>query len=149
MSDFTDQLDEPEPPPKIPDHWDPPEGAKTWVRHSRKGDEGWLVRRQGLDYVHYNRPNEVIEVPYNKGEWLDREEQRPMNDAQMAMVAFGIDRDLCGLLGSQTESRRSWIDLGDEEKIRWMSGDGPPDNCEAIRSVMYDNVMAVLRAYSA
>ncbi len=103
--------------------YEPQPNQRDWYSHTRTGDRGYLVRRDGTDYVKLDRPNEEILKRLN-GEWHKDEEHRPMTVAQIAQVAFEADKKLCFFLGQHERARKEWPSLSDKERIAWMR-EGP------------------------
>lgn len=114
--------------PKLtPDHWDPPEHERQYFRSAQTGDRGWLVRRDGKDYMKLDRKAEVIERLYREGEWIEEApEMADFTAIQIAMVTFEADKALCKQLGDTKKARREWLNLLDEQRIQWMN-DGPQE----------------------
>lgn len=106
-------------------NYEPQPNQRDWYSHTRTGDRGYLVRRDGVDYVKLDRPNEEILKRHN-GEWHKDEEHRPMTTAQIAQVAYEADRKLCFFLGKHERARKEWVSLSDKERIAWMR-EGPKE----------------------
>lgn len=128
-----------------PDNWDPPDHERTYYRHTMTGDLGWLVRRDGKDYIKYDRPSHIMERPFRDQDWIAEREHRPLTRLQLAQVAFEADKRLCFFLGLHDQSRREWLSLKDEQRIAWSSA-GPPN--KGGRQELYQAVMAALARYA-
>ena len=127
------------------DNWDPPDHERVFYRHSTTGDLGWLVRRDGKDCVKYDRPAMDIVRPFRADEWIAELEYRPLTRLQLVQVAFEADKKLCYFLGRHELSRRQWLNLSENERIRW-STNGPPDT--GGRQELFQAIMASLERYA-
>lgn len=107
------------------DDYDPPGHERVYYRHTITGDLGYLVRREGKDYIRLDRPAQDISKPFLAAEWIAEQEYRPLSRMQLVQIAFEADKKLCILLGLHDEGRKQWLNLRDEERIAWAAG-GPP-----------------------
>ena len=128
-------------PEAAPDY-EPAHHDRKWYRSTKTGDRGYYFRRAGQDMIRYDRPMEVIEVPFNRGFWVADQESRPMTMAQVTQVAFDADNRLCKLLGMHEQARRQWLDLSDDDRIKWMD-EGPSNS--RMREDLYKAVMTVMK----
>jgi hypothetical protein len=121
-------------------NWDPAPQEREWYRESTTGELGYLVRRDGIDKVRMNRPDEEIIRPFRIGEWVPENERRPMTISQVAEICFIADRRLI----TYTESpglAKTWHDLSDEVKIQWMET-GPKKG--AMRIALYGAIKTAM-----
>lgn len=115
-------------------------GKRVWVRHIETGDLGYKVEEDGKTLVVLDRPNEVIKKPYVERLWNIDKDRRPLNQAQLALIAHAADGHLCKALGSHTVNKGDWNMLSDQERIRWMEG-GPS---KGVRKRLYEAIMWAL-----
>ena len=126
-------------------NWDPLPNEREYVRSSRTGDRGYLVRREGKDVVRLDRPMQELLFP--KGpEWVADEFGSLLLESQVAHICFAADRAICGAVGLHMESRKGWQDLSDAERLKFL-GDGPP-RTQVVRGVVYDAIKAAMKPYT-
>lgn len=101
---------------------------KKWYRHRQSGQRGYLVETPEGPKIRVD--NEAMEIirPISEG-WDEEAELPPINDRQIRIVAFEADRALCQMLGMYGEARKEWIDLRDEERLKWIAK-GPPERSD-------------------
>lgn len=101
---------------------DVPEDDRKYYRSSQDGEKGYLVDKDGQQWVRLNRPNEELLRPWNNGaHWIPEVEHRPLSPAQLAMVCFEADKALCRALGLHEQTRKEWPSLTDVQRIAWMA----------------------------
>lgn len=128
----------PEPVPEKPDDHDPEPRDRVWYEHRQTGDRGWMVRRDGKDWIRLDRGPRVERLqPVNPAAWRQVNDYRPMTEHQLAQVAFEADRKLCFFLGQHERSRKEWESLSDKARIRYVK-EGPGGDH---RQVLYDAIM--------
>lgn len=98
---------------------------RTYYRHVRTGDLGYLVNREGRDYIRMDRPGDVVERIFRVDDWLPETERRPLTPMAVAKVAFEADRALCVALGLHGDGGKVWANLPEMERVAWMQ-QGPP-----------------------
>lgn len=125
--------------------YDPDPHDRQWFRQARDGQLGWMVRRNGQDYIRLDRPQQEILRPYRKSEWIAEEEIRPMTRAQLAQVAFEADRALCRFLGDHGQAKAEWLSLRDEARRTWIE-EGPSSRLE--RRKLYQAIMIALGEFA-
>jgi hypothetical protein len=109
-------------------NWDPPKNEREYFRHADTGDLGYLVRREGKHYIRYDRGPDVEYVrPYNENDWVSEEDHREFSDAQIVLIAFEADKQLCRLLGMHDKTRRDWPSLTAVQRHKWIE-EGPRNN---------------------
>lgn len=129
----------------LPADWDPKPAARKLVRNKQTGDLGYLVKRSGKIVVRLDRPNQEILRPYSVGEWQDEDTQRPLATIHVARVAFEADRALLAVLGDHSRASKTWTQLTDSERVRWLNG-GPTDRTE--RSAVYRAILGALEPFT-
>lgn len=120
------------------DNWDPHPGERRYYTHAQNGDRGYLVRRNGKDHIRRDLPGEEKIVRFSDV-WVADHAHRPLNVSQLAMVIYSADQELCRVMGLHSKLKK-WIDLGEEERARWIQGEGPkgPDIRTRLHSAMWD-----------
>lgn len=128
-----------------PDHWDPSPEERAYYRHASTGDRGYLVRREGQDFIRYDLgPIRERVEPFNPSLWKSDHDRRPLTLFQAASVSWAADQMLSRFLGDY-EARKDWQALSDRERAQWM-GKAPEGR---IRAKLYQAVMECLREESA
>lgn len=126
-----------------PDHWDPKPDERILYRDKQTGDLGYLVRRNGQDRIRLDRPGQEI---IRKLEDFDEENEfRPYNLHQVAVLAFESDKHLARMQGNHGDSRREWMNLREEERIRFMQH-GPKGG--GLRGELWSAIMDVLKPHA-
>ena len=121
-------------------NWDPEPGQRVYVQSSRSGEQGWIVKRDGVDKVRLNRPNQEILLPFG-GEWTQLVEHRRASHAQLVQVAYEADRALLRLLGEYQKAKVEFRDLKEKAVVAWLE-DGPTE--PPIRQLLYRTVLDLL-----
>jgi hypothetical protein len=124
-------------------NFDPAPQEREWYRQVSSGELGWLVKRDGIEKIKMNRPDEDLVVPYRQGEWVPENEHRPMTIAQVAEICFVADRRLVTFTVNPG-LKKDWVDLTDEMKIQWMEK-GPKK--EQKRVALYKAITEALRPF--
>lgn len=126
--------------------WEPEERERTWYRHARTADRGYLCRRNGRQMIRYDRPQDphAIEA-YNPSVWTIDREHRPMTPLQCVQVAYAADQALCAVLGMH-DKKREWLALPERARIAWIK-QGPKK--PAIRAKLYASIRAELKVLEA
>lgn len=128
--------DEPDP------DWEPEERERTWYRHLRTGDRGYMCRQAGRQMVRYDRPQDPHAIePYNPSVWTIDREHRPMTPLQATQVAYAADQRLCEVLGLHGK-KKEWISLPEKVRIAWMKL-GPKQ--PPIRGALYKAIRKELK----
>ena len=126
--------------------WTPAPSERTYYRSVRDGQRAYLVRRGGKDMMRLDREMEEILFPVNKEnlqEWVADRQVHPINAYQLAQVTFAADRELCRVMGKTIESRKEWLSLKEQERVKWM--EVGPDTGD-IRDDLYDAMTGTLRS---
>lgn len=124
------------------DDWDPPPAERTYYSHRETGDYGWLVRRGGKDMVRMDRPGVEDIRPFKEGrDWTAKIDVRPLSPAQVALIAFQADRQLCLALGMHENIKEEWLSLSQEKRRIWIEK-GPTKN--PLRKSLYQAIMGVV-----
>lgn len=113
---------------------------RVLLRNVITGRRGWIVTMDGKDRVRVDAPGTPRYEHYDSHEWVSDHEPRGMSKAQMAQIAIAADAKLCSYSGDYGLRPKQWIDMLDEDRIRWMER-GP---AEPIRADLYRAIMAVL-----
>lgn len=119
---------------------DPTPDRRTYYKNVATGDRGYMVRRHGADHIKYDRPGSDQTRLFNADEWTLEQQSRQIPAHEIAQVAFAADRRLCRLLGKLQESRREWLDLDNEERVRWVK-EGPRVPADSMRSRVWRAVV--------
>ena len=122
---------------------------RIYYRNTTTGEKGWLVSRDGKQFMQLNRPAEEILLPYRPTEWVPERDSRPLTRQQIAQVAFEADKKLCLFLGLHKESRRQWLSMTDEDRIEWCEN-GPLPDCESglMRTIVFGVVLESLKPWA-
>ena len=115
-----------------PDDWDPEAHEKQWFSHGVTGDLGWLVRREGKDYIRLDRPDLDEIRPYEPSDWRAKAEHRPISPAQLAMVMFMADKQYCLTMGMYEKAREDWASLSQKRRRVWIET-GPTEDPDRAR----------------
>jgi len=117
--------------------WDPLPHERQFYRHRDTGDRAYLVRRGGKDCIRLDRgPVHAYDVAkvFNEAEWIPEDPHKPkFSEIQIAMVSFEADKALCRQMGEVKKGRREWLNLSDDQRIKWMR-EGPQ---EPTRAALY------------
>lgn len=106
-------------------NWDPDVHERAYCRHVTTGDRGWLVRRDGKDYIKLDRgPGQEHLRNWRACDWAPDVEIRKLTPSHVARVAFSADRELRSMLGHNFRAATVWLDLTDAQKKKWI--EGPP-----------------------
>lgn len=124
---------------------DPAPDERFFYRHVTTGDVGYLVRRGGKPVIKFDRPHEEILRAFNKNEWIEDREFRPLNQSQLGQVCFEADKMFCRAMGLAELSRREWLNLSDDARIKWIN-EGPTK--DARRHGLWSVMMTYLKAFS-
>lgn len=124
------------------DNWDPKPAERTYYRSRHDGQRAYLVRRDGVDQLRLDRPQEELLRKFTDAEWSPDDQTYPMTPHQAARVAFIADRALCGVIGAHTEARDEWLSQKERARIRFMER-GPETG--DIRDKLFGAIMGVLR----
>ena len=122
--------------------WEPEPHERQWFAHADSGDMGWLVRRDGKDFIRLDRGATDHLVEYRPARWVPKADHKRLTDYQMAEVAFEADRRFLRATGRIPEARLEWRDLRDEKRRDWMHR-GP--NEAGPRKMLYDAIVSVLK----
>lgn len=109
------------PPPTV--HNDPPLNKRVYYRHLETGDRGYLVERDGLPAIRWDRIAD--DTTHQLDRWKKEEDATPLfSEHNVAMIAFAADKEVCRALGQVDIANRKWIDLSEAQRRDWMK-DGP------------------------
>jgi len=111
--------------------YEPDPHDRTYYRRARDDQLGWMIRRDGVDYIKLDRPSKETLEPYRPNNWIEDREHRTLTDIQRAQIAFAADVKLCSLLGEHDLARREWIMMSDAERRDWIE-EGPSDRKERV-----------------
>lgn len=109
------------PPPVA--HDDPPVNKRTYYRHLETGDRGYLVERDGMPAIRWDRIAD--DWTHQLDRWKLETDATPLfSDHNIAMIAFAADKEICRALGQVDLAQRVWLDLSEKQRRDWMT-DGP------------------------
>lgn len=112
---------------------DPTPDRRVYYKNVATGDRGFMVRRHGADHIRYDRPGSDQTRLFHADEWTLEQQSRRLPAHEIAQVAFAADRRVCRVLGKLQESRKDWIDLDNEERVRWVK-EGPKVPANSMRA---------------
>jgi hypothetical protein len=117
--------------------FDPPEAMREYFRHKVTGDKGYLVIRDGEKHIRYDRPYDPTTMKFRESEWVPDSHPEPFSIGQAIQVAFDADRSVCRLLGMHLEARKSWQNLSEKERSRFIlhGPEGPQVRKEMFLSI--------------
>lgn len=118
---------------------------KQWFRHATTGDRGYLVERNGEQFIRYDRPGEEMLRKYNEQQWLPDRDKRPFARYHVGLVQYEADSKLCFFLGMYDRTRKKWESLTDEERKKWMEH-GPQKTPS--RAAVWAAIKAALEPYT-
>ena len=126
--------------------WEPLAHERQYYRSAETGDRGFLIRKGGKDHIQLDRGTrldyETARV-FREGDWVQESPDKPrFSEMQIAMVCFDADKALCKQMGDVKKATRQWLNLGDDQRIKWMR-DGP---LEPTRRAVYDAVKKAMLA---
>lgn len=125
---------------KTGENWDPHPGERRWYTHAQTGDRGYLVKRDGKDCIRRDIPGEERVHKLSEA-WVCDHAHRPLNPAQLAMVAYAADQELCRVLGLHSKLKK-WIDLHERDRAMWIQGVGPkqPEIRAKLHAVVWETL---------
>lgn len=127
---------------------DPSPDRRVYYTHAQTGDRGYLVKRYGSDHIKYDRVGPDQTIPFRPQDWREDVARRPLQEHEMAQIAYEADRRLCRALGKVREANRQWIDLPDAERIRFVQS-GPAVPRADLRMWLYRAIITVLKSHGA
>lgn len=101
-----------------------------------------MVRREGKDMIRLDREMEEILHPMDMGIWKADQQVHPINQHQLAQIAFMADRELCRVTGRTIEAKKDWLSLREQERVAWLQHG--PDTGD-IRDDLYDAIIGTLK----
>ena len=116
-----------------------PATPRLYYRHTRDGTLGYLVQKDGRDFIAFDRAGEPVLKVFKHTDWIAEAEPRPLSDIAVTRIAFEADRELCRALGMPQQ--KLWLNLHDDERIAFMQN-GPSG---AVRQGLYLVVAAYVR----
>ncbi len=119
---------------------DPTPDRRTYYRNVATGDRGYMVRRHGADHIKFDRPGVDQTRLFKSDEWVIEQQTRQLPAHEIAQVAFAADRRLCKLLGKLSESRLTWLDLDNDERVRWVK-EGPKVPATSMRARVWRSIV--------
>lgn len=132
--------------PVKPAEWDPAVPDREYFREGKNGDRGYLVRRNGVDCIRLDRPMEEILKP-KTDQWVRDEYGSLLLKSQITSVAFAADRAMCAFVGLHQESRVTWQDLTDKQRIEF-TANGPPAGASVMRRKVYEAIFESLKPFT-
>ena len=121
-------------------HTEPEPNDRVYYRRRSDGQLGYRVTQGSDEFVRLDRPNEVILEPLLPSMWIIERSTNPLNDFQIASLAFSADIILCKFLGIASK-KKSWLDLRDEERILFAKD--PPKH--PLRRRLYNAISIALK----
>lgn len=125
---------------------DPAPADRVFYYHTRTGDRGYLVERDGKEFIRYDRPGEEILRKFGDRDWKIDKDYRPLTKGNLAQIAFEADKKLCFFLGEHDHGKKEWLDLKDNERIDYVEN-GPTSSPE-IRGELFDAIYDALKILS-
>lgn len=122
-------------------NWEPKPSERTYYRSRQDGQRAYLVKNEGKECLRLDRPSEAIYKPLGP-DWIADSQHYVANAHQVAKVAFIADRALCPLVGDHIEAKVEWINLKEQERIRFMEN-GP--EVGGIRDKLFKAVTRTLK----
>lgn len=119
---------------------DPTPDRRVYYKSVATGDRGYMVRRHGADHIKLDRAGVDQTRLFHAEEWTLEAQSRQLPAHEVAQVAFAADRRLCKVLGKLQESRKEWIDLSNEERVRWVK-EGPRVPADSMRAQVWRAVV--------
>lgn len=113
----------------------------SFWRHTTNGEKGYLVHREGKEYIRLDRPGDPVERVFRPQDWLPEVEARPLSPMVRARIAWAADQELCAGLG--IAQRKDWLNLPEAHRVRWMEA-GPT---EPARRKLYDALMSAISEF--
>ena len=104
----------------LPDNYDPDPDKREWWRNNATGEKGYLVRRNGVEKVRLDRPQEEILRSFKGNAWTIDRDLKPLMLHTEAQMCHVIDQKLLVNLGYHDEADREWHELSEPERIRFM-----------------------------
>ena len=120
-----------------------PSGQRSYWRSTVNGEKGYLVQRDGREYIRIDQPGDTVERNFRPSDWIPEVEHRPLSPMSMARVAWAADQELCVGLG--IHAAKAWINTPESARIRFME-QGPDGTA---RRAVYDAIMGALRELNA
>jgi hypothetical protein len=128
----------------LTDDWDPPIADREYFRHSSSGDRGYKVRRGGKEMIRLDRPMQEIILPLIESTWRPDEYGSKLLPMAAAMIAYAADREILRAHGRHAEARKTWQDLKDQERQKWLAqGPGKDPGCP-LRQEIYRAISKAL-----
>lgn len=112
---------------------------RLYYRHVRDGSLGYLVQKDGRDFIQFDRVGEPVLKVFKHDDWIAEAEPRPLSDVAVARIAYEADRAYCRALGMPNV--KDWLNLLDDERVAFMHN-GPPS---AVRQGLYHVIHAYVR----
>lgn len=112
---------------------------RLYYRHVTQGHLGYLVQKDGRDYIQFDRVGEPVLRHFKHEEWIAEAEPRPLSDIAIARIAYEADRALCRALGMP--QTKDWLNLHDDERVSFLHN-GPPS---AVRQGLWLAIHAYVR----
>ena len=116
-----------------------PATQRLYYRHVREGHLGYLVQKDGRDYIQFDRVGEPVLRHFKHGDWIAEAEARPLSDVAVARIAYEADRAYCRALGMPQV--KEWLNLLDDERVAFLQN-GPPGG---VRQGLYLSIVAYVR----
>ena len=128
---------------ELPANYTPKAGAESWYRHAQTGDRGYVVRRDGVQYIRLDRSAQEILRRLDES-WIEEDATRPITPIHVARVCFEADKALCAALGIVDKSREDWVKLSDLQRQLWIT-QGPKKPHQ--RATLYATLKGHLEQY--
>lgn len=125
-------------------HWEPKPSERTYYRSSADGQRAYIVRRNDEEVLRLDRPGEEI-IRKLDSTWRPDAQTYLASPHQVAKVAFVADCALAAILGEHAASRREWINVKEQERIRFMK-EGP--DAGNIRDKLFTAITKCLKELS-
>lgn len=121
-------------------HVDPTPDRRTYYRNVSTGDRGYMVKRFGADHMRYDQPGHDRTIPFKTDDWVLEQQSRQLAAHEVAQVAYAADMRLCKTLGKIREAETPWLNLRNEERVRWVK-EGPKAPADSMRARVWRAVV--------
>ncbi len=123
---------------------DPAPDRRVYYRNNATADRGYMVKRYGADHIKLDRGPGTDETKlFRSDEWTQEARSKRFAAHEVAQIAYVADCRLWRSLGNAKESKREWISLPEEERIRFLS-EGPKVSADHRRARLWRAIVGAL-----